>query len=288
MHRGVGVVHRHAFLGEHLRRGRLAHADRAGQTEDEHVSPPPQPFVAQEVEQRQQRQAENGEVVALDRARTDGCRRPRADSRRRSAAPRRRPRRDSRRESGRRESRIVSRAVSTISNSTLAVAHQRAAPNAAHGSCPRSARNCSRGRRRDRPAWRSAARRAPASDRRRARGAPASALPPPHAPWRRASSARRSGRHRARRLSPRRARSSMPAGRISNRQAGRRQNLPPHLAFRGEHQAACGAIQSGMLKRTGGRRRSARSFITAAAVSSIERRVTSISGQSCLAQSRRE
>jgi hypothetical protein len=46
--------------------------------------------------------------------------------------------------------------------------------------------------------------------------------------------------------------------------------------------------QSGTLYVTGRRRRSVNSRITAAAVSSIERRVTSIDGQLCLAQSRRE
>ena len=32
----VGVEHRHAFVGEHPRDGRLAHADRAGEAEDDH------------------------------------------------------------------------------------------------------------------------------------------------------------------------------------------------------------------------------------------------------------
>ncbi len=36
VHDGVGVEHRHAFLGEHAGDGRLAHADRAGEAEDDH------------------------------------------------------------------------------------------------------------------------------------------------------------------------------------------------------------------------------------------------------------
>src|SRR3546814_7687614 len=35
MHLGIGVEHRHAFAFEHRGRGRLAHADRAGEPEDE-------------------------------------------------------------------------------------------------------------------------------------------------------------------------------------------------------------------------------------------------------------
>ena len=38
MHDRIGVVHRHAFLGEEARRRRLSHAERAGQTEDEHAA----------------------------------------------------------------------------------------------------------------------------------------------------------------------------------------------------------------------------------------------------------
>ena len=38
MHGGIGVVHRHALLGEHFRRGGFSHAERAGQSEDEHVT----------------------------------------------------------------------------------------------------------------------------------------------------------------------------------------------------------------------------------------------------------
>ena len=72
-------------------------------------------------------------------------------------------------------------------------------------------------------------------------------------------------------------------------QAGRRQHLAAHVAFRCEHQRLRAASQSGMiLASTGWRRRSLNSLITAAAVSSIERRVTSIDGQLFLAQSRRE
>jgi len=48
------------------------------------------------------------------------------------------------------------------------------------------------------------------------------------------------------------------------------------------------ASQSGIAQATGWRRRSVRKLITAAAVSSIERRVTSMLGQLCLAHSLRE
>ena len=72
-------------------------------------------------------------------------------------------------------------------------------------------------------------------------------------------------------------------------QTGRRQQLAAHVALRGEHQRLS-ASQSGMtsLYAPARRRRSASSRITAAAVSSIERRVTSMIGQLCLAQSLRE
>ena len=84
------------------------------------------------------------------------------------------------------------------------------------------------------------------------------------------------------------------------RKAGRRKNLAAHVAFRREHQGL--GSQSGMTflyhsrenpqiishAPAWRRRRSVSSLITAAAVSSIERRVTSIVGQLCLAQSRRE
>ena len=36
VHGGVGVMHRHAFFGEHFRRRRFSHAERAGEAEDEH------------------------------------------------------------------------------------------------------------------------------------------------------------------------------------------------------------------------------------------------------------
>ena len=37
VHLGVGVVDRRALLGEHRRGGRLAHADRAGEADDDHA-----------------------------------------------------------------------------------------------------------------------------------------------------------------------------------------------------------------------------------------------------------
>ena len=39
MHGLVGIVHGHAGVGKQLRRGRLAHADRAGEAEHDHVLP---------------------------------------------------------------------------------------------------------------------------------------------------------------------------------------------------------------------------------------------------------
>ncbi len=38
MDRGVGVEHRHMATPEHRRDGRLAHADRAGETKDDHAA----------------------------------------------------------------------------------------------------------------------------------------------------------------------------------------------------------------------------------------------------------
>ncbi|MNN41765.1 hypothetical protein D3C81_1559040 [compost metagenome] len=40
MHGGVGVPQQGAFVGEHPPRRRLAHADRAGQAEDDHTTSP--------------------------------------------------------------------------------------------------------------------------------------------------------------------------------------------------------------------------------------------------------
>src|SRR5207302_11283474 len=39
MHHRIGIMHWHAGLAEKAGRGRLAHADRAGEAEDEHPSP---------------------------------------------------------------------------------------------------------------------------------------------------------------------------------------------------------------------------------------------------------
>ena len=101
VHRGVGVVDRHARpRANSLRRRRLAHADRAGETENsidvvasfQHRAAP---CPRRTCKQRQERQAENGEMVAVDAleqmdaepfelvgadARRDRGRRPRRDS----------------------------------------------------------------------------------------------------------------------------------------------------------------------------------------------------------------
>ena len=76
VHHRVGVVHRHAFLGEEARRRRLSHSERAGEAEDEHavcnslkaaaIHAASHPRVAGIAQQRQQRQAENREMIALD------------------------------------------------------------------------------------------------------------------------------------------------------------------------------------------------------------------------------
>ena len=73
-----------------------------------------------------------------------------------------------------------------------------------------------------------------------------------------------------------------------DRNARRFQQRSPRRALRGQHQRPIGKPERHEAQATGCRRRSASSFSTAAAVSSIERRVTSINGQLCLAQSLRE
>ena len=73
VHLGVGVAHRDAALAEARRDRRFAHADRAGQSDDQHPAGPFAPSSltkgaarSQLGEQRQQRQAEDREIVALD------------------------------------------------------------------------------------------------------------------------------------------------------------------------------------------------------------------------------
>ena len=71
---GIGVVNRHAGLREQFCGGGFSHPDRAGQSKDPHVvcrslamfSNTEQLLAAQESKQRQQRQAENREMIALD------------------------------------------------------------------------------------------------------------------------------------------------------------------------------------------------------------------------------
>ena len=67
VHRRVGIVHRHVLLGEKLRGGRFAHGNGAGQAENKHdASRGEQPLSAQKSQERQQRQAEYGEMIAFD------------------------------------------------------------------------------------------------------------------------------------------------------------------------------------------------------------------------------
>src|SRR5262249_40511598 len=68
-----------------------------------------------------------------------------------------------------------------------------------------------------------------------------------------------------------------------HRNAGPQQKIAPDFASRCEQEGL--ATRPKLHQETGWRRRSARSFMTAAAVSSIERRVTSMAGQLCFAQS---
>src|SRR4029079_5574925 len=77
------------------------------------------------------------------------------------------------------------------------------------------------------------------------------------------------------------------SGNDVDRNPGTLQNGAPAIAFRREHQSSRGKPER-HAHATGWRRRSARRLMTAAAVSSIERRVTSMLGQLCLAQRRRE
>ena len=66
MHGGIGIEHRHAGLGEKPGGGRLAHADRAGQPQHHHRLLHEVPSPAQKGDEGEERQAENGEVIALD------------------------------------------------------------------------------------------------------------------------------------------------------------------------------------------------------------------------------
>lgn len=66
MHGRVRIVHWHTLLGEHLRRGGFSHTKRTSEAENEHWLAVDQPALPQEAKQRQKRQAENSEIVALD------------------------------------------------------------------------------------------------------------------------------------------------------------------------------------------------------------------------------
>jgi hypothetical protein len=66
MHGRVRIVHWHTFLDEHFRRGGFSHTKRTSETENEHWLAVDQLALPQEAKQRQKRQAENSEIVALD------------------------------------------------------------------------------------------------------------------------------------------------------------------------------------------------------------------------------
>src|SRR5262249_38941425 len=96
MHHRVGVVHRHALLGEKARRHRLSHSQRAGQTENEHASPnnqnarqftPPAIPPAAYIAAAPPAAARESQSDRLRCARTAGCRPAPAGSRRRSRSP---------------------------------------------------------------------------------------------------------------------------------------------------------------------------------------------------------
>ncbi len=157
-------------------------------------------------------------------------------------------------------------------------------PNAARGS-GRAAPRAARARRRGRRPWRSAGRRAPASGRRRARAARAARLQPRCAFSRASSAATSPGS-----LEPgaRLDRALVDVGRPDlDRNAGGLEQCAARRALGGEHQRLRGEPERHVTPVTCRRRRSASSVSTAAAVSSIERRVTSMIGQLCRAQSLR-
>lgn len=96
MHHRIGVMHGHAFLDEEARGRRLSHAERAGETEDEHplrlkhfarkvesgfpprtcnhlntmngakISRRKPPRLPEMLQQRQERQSQDDEMIAFD------------------------------------------------------------------------------------------------------------------------------------------------------------------------------------------------------------------------------
>ena len=240
------------------------------------------PAPPQEIEQRQQRQAEDGEIVAFDafeQMDAGAFDLVGADARQRRLA-------------GHVEI-IVEKAVGKGAHGELrgvgefeqhrAVAHQR------HAECsawvlPRSACNCARAAARSaglekRVSPSASVWSAPSTSRPGMTAETASALA-------RASRPPRRAHPRPRLAPPPRARRYAPAGSPAASPAPLRIFARTSL-FEASTSGRLSS-QSGTAHATGWRRRSVSNRITAAAVSSIERRVTSIDGQLFLAQSRRE
>ena len=71
MHDRVGIVHRHAFLGEEARRNRFPHTDRAGETENEHAG-----WITPRARSREVA----GTCSAIHAARQPSCRRNRSSA----------------------------------------------------------------------------------------------------------------------------------------------------------------------------------------------------------------
>ena len=145
------------------------------------------------------------------------------------------------------------------------------------------------GARRDRPAWKTAARPAPASGRRRA-PCGRDALAATALAFSRASSAAAT-RHRRARRAPRPRARRYRAGSISTGMPAASSIARRAALFEASTKGRA-ASHSDMMRpfptSAGCRRRSASSAITSAAVSSIERRVTSMIGQLCLPHSLRD
>ena len=159
----------------------------------------------------------------------------RADSRRRWPSPRRRPHRDRRRETRRRKSRMRQpRDVAHARTARRRRARARS-PNAAHGSCRASAASCVARRVAVGRLGEPLARRAPASDRRRAPAGPAScAATALRLLARQQRRDRRRDRAAARSL--RSPRSSISAGTISTGMPAASSSARRDVALGGKHQ----------------------------------------------------
>ena len=126
-----------------------------------------------------------------------------------------------------------------------AVPHHRHRGMQRHGSC-RAAPRAARAPPRDRPAWKTAARRAPASGRRRPRGGPDICRDRPRLLPRQQRA--RPRRHRRGPRAPRSRARRDRAGRDLDRNAGRLQHRAPHRALGREHQRFAAASQSDIMR----------------------------------------